>query len=182
MEEEQQLHEQGKFIIDHLTTIPDWPKKGVNFKDIGPTLKNPETFAKIIDLYAAALKNIDFQYLVSLESRGFIYGTALAMKMNKGQVLIRKPGKLPGEVVKQEFQKEYGTDHFEIQKNALQKGDKVVIIDDILATGGTAKAAIDLVEKLGAETVGMVFLYEIGFLEGRKKIPENIKILSLSRE
>ena len=150
--------------------VPDFPKPGIIFKDITPVLKNPDTFKKVIDTFQEHYQNLDFDYIVAVESRGFIFGAALAQKMGKGMLLVRKPGKLPRKTLKETYELEYGTDTLEIHQDDIKPGDKVIIMDDLLATGGTAQAAIDLCRELGAEVAEAAFVIELGFLPGREKI------------
>ena len=153
-----------------IRDVPDFPKKGIIYKDITPALQDPESFRTIIEEMTNYCKDKDIDVIACAESRGFIFGGALAHKLGKGFVMLRKPGKLPYNKIKQEFDTEYSTDAFEIHTDALKKGDKVLIVDDLLATGGTSKAAIDLIEKLGGEIVSLAFLIELGFLNGRDKL------------
>ncbi len=160
-----------KFIRD----VPDFPKPGIIFKDITTLLKNPKAFKNALNQMYKAIKDQKIDIIVGLESRGFIFAPHLAYKCGAGFVPIRKPNKLPAEKVAQEYITEYSTDKIEIHKDAIQPGQKVLIVDDLLATGGTAKAAADLVKKLGGELTGILFLIELAFLKGREKLPgENV--------
>lgn len=158
-----------------IRSIPNYPQEGVIFRDITTLLKDPKAMIYAIDELKKTLEAVEFDYVLGPESRGFIFGMPVAYEMQKGFIPIRKKGKLPHEVVSQEYELEYGTATIEMHKDALKKGDKVVIVDDLLATGGTAKATIDMVEKVGAEVVGLHFLIELDFLKGR----ENLKGYSI---
>jgi len=154
-------------ISSLIRDIKDFPKPGIVFKDITPVLKSPEAFAEIIDIMSKRYLKQKPDYVVAIESRGFIFGSALAYRLGCGIVPVRKKGKLPYSTLEASYELEYGTATMEIHSDALQKGDKVILIDDLLATGGTAAAAIKLVEKLGAEILGIEFLVELAFLKGR---------------
>ena len=155
-----------------IRDIPDFPKKGIVFKDITPLLKDPGAFMIAIDRLAELVNDLDFDLFVAPEARGFILGSALAYKMAKGFVPVRKPGKLPYKTVSQEFQLEYGTDELQIHVDAIKEGQRVVIIDDVLATGGTAEALGNLVKKLGGEVASMLFLVELSFLKARDRLKD----------
>jgi adenine phosphoribosyltransferase len=154
-----------------IRTVPHFPKKGVMFKDITTLLQDSAAFRQAIDDLVEHFmkKDIHFDKVVSAESRGFILGAVLAYEFHAGFVPLRKPGKLPYKTISQEFMKEYGPDKFEIHSDAIEKGESVLIVDDLLATGGTLKAAIDLVEKLGGKVNGIACLIELAFLKGREK-------------
>lgn len=159
--------------------IPDFPKPGIVFKDITTVVKDPEAFKHVIDFFVEKLKGKDIDYIVGIESRGFIFAGPIAYQLGKGVVIIRKPGKLPAETVKQTYELEYGTDTIEIHKDAIEKGKKVFIIDDLLATGGTAAAACDLVKKVGGEVASVGFMINLSFLNGADKLPEDVEIISM---
>ena len=161
-----------------IRTIPDFPKKGIMFKDITPLLRDAAAFKQAVNQIKEYFKNKKIDVIASAESRGFIIGAALAYELNAGFVPLRKPGKLPHKTLRQEFITEYSTDAFEIHADAVLKGENVLLVDDLLATGGTARAAIDLIEKLGGNVVGIAFLIELSFLNGREKL-EGYDILSL---
>ncbi len=161
-----------------IRDVPDFPKEGIIFRDITTAVKDAKTMQKIVDLMADEYKNEKIDYVAGIESRGFIFGMPIAYKLGCGFIPIRKPGKLPAETISQEYSLEYGTDKIEMHKDALKKGDRVLIVDDLLATGGTAAAAVKLVQSV-ADVVGIAFVIELSDLEGRKKLPENTKVTSL---
>jgi len=162
----------------HIRSIKDFPKKGILFRDITTLLKNPNSFRLAFDELYEQTKDLMVDKVVGIESRGFIFGAMLAERLNVGFVPVRKPGKLPAETEKEFYDLEYGKDSIEIHKDAIRPGEKVLIHDDLLATGGTAKAAINLVEKLGGEVVQVLFLVELSFLNGREKLKGyNVKSL-----
>ena len=164
-------------ILSHIRNIPDFPHQGILFKDITTALKNKETYKAIIDNLYDIVKDIEFDYVVAIESRGYLLGSPLAYQLNQGLIMVRKPGKLPAPVERIEYGLEYGKDVLEIHKDALKKGDKVLIIDDLLATGGTVNATIKLVQKLGATVEACLFLIELKDLSSKANI--NTKVLSL---
>jgi len=162
-------------IKSKIRTIPHWPKKGVMFKDITTLLNDPAGFRETIDLLHKRYRDKNIDTVVGIESRGFILGAPLAYLLNCGFVPIRKPGKLPGEVECEEYTLEYGTDKIEIHKDAIKKGDHILVVDDLLATGGTANAARNLIKRLGGDIVEFTFVVELPDLKGREKIHgENI--------
>jgi adenine phosphoribosyltransferase len=163
-----------------IRDIPDFPKPGVLFRDITPLLKNSEAFREVILRLSELASAIHPTAIVGVESRGFIFGAPLATSLKLPFVPVRKPGKLPAARMKVEYALEYGTSQLDIHQDALARGDRVVIVDDVLATGGTARAAAKLVEMLGAEVVAQLFVIELEFLGGRKALPE-YKIASLLR-
>ena len=158
-------------LKDKIRDIQDFPQEGVLFRDITTLLKDAEGMKEAIDQMTAKLEGIDFDLVLGPESRGFIFGMPVAYNMGKGFVPVRKAGKLPAEVVSKEYALEYGTATIEMHKDAIQPGQKVVIVDDLMATGGTAKAIVEMVEEMGAEVAAMLFLIELDFLEGRKVLP-----------
>jgi len=160
-----------------IRDVPDFPKPGIIFKDITPMLANGEAFAAAVSEMAELIRP-DVDAIVGIESRGFIFGAALANKLGLGLVTVRKPGKLPAEIHSVEYELEYGVDRLEIHRDALASGHKVVIVDDLLATGGTACATVELVQKLGADVVACLFAIELDFLHGRNALPDT-KVLSL---
>lgn len=168
------MEELKKIIRD----IPDFPKKGIVFKDITTLLSDGRNFHRMIDLIAHRYVGKQIDKIVGVEARGFVLGSALAYKLGVGVTLVRKPGKLPAAVRQVTYDLEYGTDTLEIHEDAFRPGDKVIIADDLLATGGTVSAVVKLVEELGAEIVECAFMAELDFLEGRKRLPEG-KVFSL---
>ena len=159
-------------IKNLIRNIPDFPKEGINFKDITPLLGDVAGFKKVIDSLAERHVNKGIDKIVSVEARGFFFGSALAYKLGAGVVPVRKPGKLPYETISASYDLEYGSDTLEIHKDALKEGENVLIIDDLLATGGTIGAVCELVEKLGGKIREIDFIIELAFLEGRKKVGE----------
>ncbi len=153
-----------------IREISDFPKKGILFRDITPLLRNHELLTEAIDLMAGNYAKYDPTVIVGLESRGFLFGMALAFRMGLGFAPIRKKGKLPYKTFSASYELEYGTDSIEIHQDAIKKGDKVIIVDDLLATGGTAVAAINLIKNFDAEILGLEFLIELESLKGREKL------------
>jgi len=151
--------------------VPDFPKPGIVFKDITPLLADAAALKGACDLLAEPFADAGVQKVVGIESRGFLFGTPVAERLGAGFVPIRKPGKLPAATVSQSYELEYGTDTIEIHADAVSPGEKVLMIDDLLATGGTMAAACELVDGLGAEIVGVAFVIELCFLSGRAKLP-----------
>ncbi len=164
-------------LKDKVRAIPDYPKKGVIFRDVTTLLKEGQDFKEAIDKMA---EKIDYEIdkVIGIEARGFIVGAPLAYKLSKGFIPIRKPGKLPCEKISFEYDLEYGTDSIEMHVDGIKKGEKVVIVDDLLATGGTSQAAIKLVESLGAEVAGLLFLMELDDINGRQKL-KNYRVDSI---
>ncbi|MEZ4462333.1 MAG: adenine phosphoribosyltransferase [bacterium] len=153
-----------------LRDVPDFPKPGILFKDITPVLEDGELFTTVTNYFAERYEAMGLTKLVAIESRGFIFGAAIAHELSMGLVLARKPGKLPAEKVGVDYALEYGTDRIEVHKDALGPKDRVVVIDDLLATGGTAGATVDLVHQLGAKVVECGFLISLDFLDGAKRL------------
>ena len=164
-------------ILSHIRNIPDFPHQGIQFKDITTALKNKEVYKAIIDNLYELIKDMDIDYVVAIESRGYLLGAPLAYKLNKGLVIVRKPGKLPAKTERVEYGLEYGSDALEIHSDAIEVDKKVLIVDDLLATGGTVNATIKLVEKLGAKAIGCLFLIELEDLSSKANI--NTKVISL---
>jgi adenine phosphoribosyltransferase len=162
-------------IKSKIRTIPDWPKKNIMFRDITTLLKNPDGLKETVDLLYNRYADKKIDKVIGIESRGFILAAPLAYRLGCGFVPVRKPGKLPAECESEEYSLEYGKDKIEIHKDAINKGDKVLIVDDLLATGGTMNAARNLVKKLEGEIVECAFVVELPDLKGREKIKgENI--------
>ena len=159
-----------KPIEDYVRSIPDFPEEGIIFRDVTSILEDADGLHLAIDLMQEKLQDVDFDLVVGPESRGFIFGVQIAYNMNKAFIPVRKKGKLPCETVSVEYDLEYGSAVIEMHKNSIKPGQKVVIIDDLMATGGTIEAIIKLVENLGGSVVKIVFLMEFEGLEGRKKL------------
>ncbi|MGH7491380.1 MAG: adenine phosphoribosyltransferase [bacterium] len=157
-------------LENYIRTIQDFPKPGIGFKDITTLLKEPAPFREAIARLTEYFSKKGIQKVVGIESRGFIFGAPVALNLQAGFVPTRKPKKLPAETVREEYQLEYGTDALEMHLDAIGKGEKVAIIDDLLATGGTADATTRLVEKLGGQVAGLAFLIELDFLKGRRRL------------
>lgn len=159
-----------KTLKELIRDVPDFPTDGILFRDITPVLKDADTFCEVIRSMAEKVDSKKPDVVVGVESRGFILGTPIAFALGIGFVPVRKMGKLPAETISADYALEYGTNTVEMHKDAIKAGQRVVIIDDLLATGGTAAAAIQLVEELGGEVVGLIFLVELTFLNGRDKL------------
>jgi adenine phosphoribosyltransferase len=157
-------------LAERIRDIPDFPQKGILFKDITPLLQDPGAFRETVDRLAAPFKDQAIDVVVGMESRGFIFGAPIAYLLGAGFVPVRKVGKLPYESIRVEYALEYGTNVLEIHRDAIKPGDKVLVIDDLLATGGTVGATIDLVERLGGTVVGVAFVVELTFLNGRSRL------------
>jgi len=169
-----------KEIEKYIRNIPDFPKKGIQYKDITPLLRSKNAFQKTINLFSEILKNKKLDYICGIESRGFIFAAALAEKLNLGFIPIRKPGKLPSKTYKIEYELEYGSDSLEIHQDAFSSNANVALIDDLLATGGTANAAITLLKQCNVQLKTILFLIELDFLNARKQIAsQDIEIISL---
>jgi adenine phosphoribosyltransferase len=160
-------------IDNYIRDIQGFPKKGILFKDITPLLNDAKARKKCLQILVSTLKEKQIDKVIGVESRGFLFGMLLAQELNVGFVPVRKPNKLPYDTISASYELEYGTDALEIHTDAIQKGDRVLIHDDVLATGGTAKAVCELVEKLGGIIVQCNFLIELTFLNGRKKLGKN---------
>lgn len=158
-------------LRDRVRDVPDFPKPGILFKDIMPLVANAEYFRTAIDQLVELARPLRPDVILGAEARGFIFGGALAYELGCGFVTARKPGKLPWSTVEATYELEYGTDSLQIHDDAIPPGARVIIHDDVLATGGTARAKVDLVEKVGAEVVGLLFVIELTFLNGRDKLP-----------
>ena len=177
-----------KLIKSKIREIPDWPKKGVNFKDITPLIEDSKAFRKVINAMAKPYlgrpaltrRGRKIDKIVGIDARGFILAAALAYKLKSGVAIVRKKGKLPSKKVSKKYALEYGSNTIEMHKDTILAGEKVLLVDDVLATGGTMKAAIDLVEKLKGKIISVDFLIELTFLNGRKKL-KGYKIRSLAK-
>src|SRR5215471_165416 len=163
-----------------IREVPDFPKKGILFYDITTLLKDKTGLATLIDKLSEHYISQDIDLVLGMEARGFIFAPALAYRLNAGFVPVRKPGKLPAECVRYDYTLEYGTNTLEVHKDAIQKGQRVLIVDDLLATGGTAEATAKLAESLGAKIAGLGFVVELTFLNGRDKL-KNYDVMSLLR-
>jgi adenine phosphoribosyltransferase len=157
-------------IRSKVRDVPDFPKPGILFKDITPVLADPAAFLACLDLIATRYKATPIDVIMGIESRGFVFGAALAARMKKAFVPARKPGKLPWQTVKVSYELEYGTDALEVHRDAIAPGQRVLLVDDLIATGGTAWAATELVRRLGAEVVGAAFVIELTFLSGAERL------------
>jgi adenine phosphoribosyltransferase len=153
-----------------IREVPDFPKKGILFYDITTLLKDKLGFATLINALSEHYMDKQVDLIIGIEARGFIFGPALAYRLNAGFVPVRKPKKLPAEVAKVTYDLEYGTDTLEIHKDAVQPGQRVIVVDDLLATGGTAAACVELVKSIGGEVAGLAFVVELDFLKGRQKL------------
>ena len=158
-----------KQLADFVTTIPDFPKEGIMFRDVTSVVQDPEGLKMAIDQLVEKLKGLDFDLVVGTESRGFLFGAPVAYALNKGFILVRKKGKLPREVISEDYDLEYGSATIEMHKDSIKPGQKVVVIDDLIATGGTTEAVVKLVERLGGEIVSMGFVMELAGLGGMEK-------------
>ncbi len=159
-----------KKLEDYVVTIPDFPEPGIMFRDITSVIQDPDGLKTAVDGLTDLVRNLDFDLVIGPESRGFIFGVPVAYLLGKGFIPVRKKGKLPRETVSEKYDLEYGQAEVEMHKDAIKPGQKVVIVDDLIATGGSAEAAAKLVEKLGGKVVRMVFVMELAGLEGRKKL------------
>lgn len=164
-----------------IREILDFPKEGIVFKDITPIFKDPAAFHSLIDDLEEKIKDIEFDYIAGIEARGFLIGAPLALKLNKGFIPVRKKGKLPGPVIRAEYELEYGSNVIEMHRDAFEPGSKILILDDLLATGGTVAACIKMVEELEGTVTGLVFVMELGFLNGREKVG-NYPVISLIQD
>ena len=166
-------------LLKEIRNVPDWPKPGIQFKDITTLAKNPAAFKESCDLIIKKYKKKNIDEVAAIEARGYVWGGVLAYQLGTGFILIRKPGKLPAETIVEEYELEYGTDKIEMHVDAIKKDERVLLFDDLLATGGSAKAACNLIEKAGGVVAGIAFVIELtGSLHGRDKL-EGYDILSL---
>ena len=155
-------------ISRHIREVPDFPQEGISFKDITPLIENGLAFRAAVDGMARAIEGIDYSRILSAEARGFVFGTALAYRAKKGLVLARKPNKLPRQTISASYDLEYGRSTLEVHTDAISDGTRVLVVDDLLATGGTARAMCQLIENAGGVVAGVVFLIELRFLNGRE--------------
>lgn len=165
-------------LANLIRDVPDFPIKGILFKDVTTLLQDAQAFRQTVDALAKEYVDKQIDAVVAIESRGFIFGAPLAYRLGAGFVPVRKPGKLPAETISIDYSLEYGTNTLEMHADAIKQGQRVLIVDDLLATGGSAKAAVDLVERLGGVVVGLAFVVELEFLNGIKKL-EGYDVLSL---
>ncbi len=163
-----------------IRDVPDFPKKGIIFKDITPLLKHPKAFQEVVHRLVSRYKNLNINGIAAMESRGFILGGALATQMGVSFIPVRKPGKLPWKTLRETYELEYGKDTLEIHEDSISKGDRILILDDVLATGGTAAATIRLVERAGGHVVEACFLIHLSFLSGHEKL-KSIPVYSIIR-
>lgn len=161
-----------KKLEEYVRSIPDFPEEGIIFRDVTSVIQDPDGLKLAIDSMEALLEGVEFDIMAGAESRGFIFGMPIAYQLKKGFVLIRKPGKLPCETISREYDLEYGKAAIEIHKDAIKPGQRVVLVDDLIATGGTMEAAAKLVEELGGKVVKMIFLMELAGLNGREKLKD----------
>ena len=164
-------------LKQYVRDVPDYPQKGIMFRDITPLLGDKKVFAEAVELMSRAWVDDPPDLVAAIEARGFIPGAAIAVKLGAGFVPIRKPGKLPWSTVTESYDLEYGTDSLEVHSDAVQPGQRVLIVDDVLATGGTASAAVRLMRKLGADVIGVQVLIELGYLDGRQRLSD-VKLTS----
>ena len=165
-----QTDEISRELERHIRTVPDFPTPGVSFKDITPLIEDGEARQAAVDALAAATDGIGYDRILSAEARGFVFGTALAYRAQKGLILARKPNKLPRETISAAYELEYGTDSLEAHDDAIPPGTRVLVVDDLLATGGTARAMCQLVENAGGTVAGVAFLIELSYLNGRARL------------
>ena len=157
-------------LEEYVTSIPDFPKPGILFRDITTIISNPDGLHQSVDMLCEKLEGVDFDLVLGSESRGFVFGTPVAYCMNKGFILVRKKGKLPRETIEASYDLEYGSATLEMHKDSIKPGQKVVIVDDLIATGGTTEAIVRMVEQLGGEVVKILFVMELKGLKGREKL------------
>jgi adenine phosphoribosyltransferase len=172
------MTQDSSWLVGHLRDVPDFPQPGIVFKDLTPLLADVDAFRFTVDAIADHAAGLTLDKVVGIEARGFIFAAAVAYRLGAGFVPVRKPGKLPWQTVTETYELEYGTDSLDIHDDAVSEGETVLIIDDVLATGGTAAATCALVEQVGGTIAGLAFVLELGFLDGRAKLPGR-DILSL---
>jgi adenine phosphoribosyltransferase len=171
-------HNALETIGRRIRTVPDFPKPGISYKDITPLIEDGDALHAATDALHAATEHLDYDRILSAEARGFVFGTALAYRARKGLILARKPNKLPRETISASYDLEYGTDTLEAHIDSVSEGARVLVADDLLATGGTARAMCDLVENAGGTVAGVAFLIELGYLNGRSRL-KPYEVLSL---
>jgi adenine phosphoribosyltransferase len=169
-------------LKDYVRDIPDFPKPGIVFKDITPLLADPQAFSTAVDALLAPFASEQIDKVFGIEARGFVFAGPVAHVHGAGFVPVRKAGKLPWDIEREEYELEYGTDLLEVHRDAVAPGERVLIVDDVLATGGTAAAVVRLVERLGGEVVGLSFVIELGFLGGRKKLEDHVVLAVIDYE
>lgn len=170
----------GQDLEAKIRIVPDFPKEGIQFLDFTTLFRDPEGFKRIIDLFFKEYRGKEIEQVIGIESRGFIVASAVAYRLGAGLTMIRKPGKLPSETISESYELEYGTNEIQIHKDAIKKEERVLLIDDLLATGGTMEAAAKLVERLEGNVVGIAFIVELAFLHGREKL-ETYPLFTLIR-
>ena len=163
-----------------IREVPDYPKPGILFYDLTTLLKDPEALRRVIDIFSDKYQGQSIDQIIGIESRGFIFGPALAYNLNVGFVPVRKKGKLPAETIQASYDLEYGQDSLEIHKDAVKRGQRVLIVDDLIATGGTALATVEMVRKLGGKIIGLAFVIELEFLKGRQRL-NDLDLFSILR-
>lgn len=168
-----------QLVKEKIRNIKDFPIEGIVFRDITTAIKDKDAFREMINFLTEKFKDKGIDYVAVVESRGFIFGSALAYNIGAGCILIRKPGKLPAETISEEYALEYGTDKLEIHKDAIEEGKNVIVIDDLLATGGTVNAACKLLKKTGANVKAAAFIIELSELNGRKNLPQDVEVVSM---
>lgn len=169
----------SSLLLAALRTVPDFPEPGIQFKDVSPILADPDLLAEALQALVGPWRNEQIDLIVGIESRGFLFGAMMAERLQTGFAMVRKPGKLPAETVRQEYSLEYGTDAVEIHTDAIENGASVLIHDDVLATGGTAAATAALIDRLGGRLLGCSFLIELSGLGGRKRLPGRTAVSSV---
>ena len=168
-----------QLVKERIRNIKDFPIEGIIFRDITTAIKDKEALREMINFLTEKFINKNIDYVAVVESRGFVFGSALAYNINAGCILIRKPGKLPAETISEEYQLEYGKDKLEIHKDAIEQGKNVIVVDDLLATGGTVNAACKLLKKAGANVKAAAFIVELSDLNGRNNLPQDVEVVSM---
>ncbi len=168
-----------QLVKERIRNIKNFPIEGIIFRDITTAIKDKEALREMINFLTEKFINKNIDYVAVVESRGFVFGSALAYNINAGCILIRKPGKLPAETISEEYQLEYGKDKLEIHKDAIEQGKNVIVVDDLLATGGTVNAACKLLKKAGANVKAAAFIVELADLNGRNNLPQDVEVVSM---